>query len=98
MLVEFRFNNEKNEKLLNERGVSFYMVIESIAEKGVLLNFDHPDQKRYPNQKMMIVNIDGYAYCVPYVVEENDIWFLKTICPSRKFKAFIEGDEHEEEI
>jgi hypothetical protein len=49
------------------------MVIESIAEKGVLLNFDHPDQKRYPNQKMMIVNIDGYAYCVPYVVEENDI-------------------------
>lgn len=46
------------------------MVLESIAEKGVLLNFDHPDQKRYPNQKMMIVNIDGYAYCVPYVVEK----------------------------
>ena len=96
--MEFRFNKEKNEKLLNERGMSFYMVIEAIAEKGILLNLDHPDQKGYPNQKIIVVNIDGYAYCVPYVVQENDVWFLKTIYPNRKFKAFIKGDDYEEEI
>ncbi len=74
------------------------MVIEAIAEKGILLNFDHPDQKKYPNQKIIVVNIDGYAYCVPYIVQENNVWFLKTIYPNRKFKAFIEGDDYEEEI
>ena len=31
----------------------------------------------------MIVGIEGYAYLVPFV-EEEDYFFLKTIIPSRK--------------
>ncbi len=83
--MQFAFDEEKNELLFRHRGVTFPMIIDAIAENGILLNFDHPNQKKYPNQKVLVVDLDGYAYCVPYVVEE-DIWFFKTIYPSRRFK------------
>jgi uncharacterized membrane protein len=81
--MKFGFNKSRNDKLLKERGVSFYDAIEPIIKNGILLNFEHPDKKRYPNQKVMVININDYAYCVPYVID-NDTWFLKTIYPSRK--------------
>jgi uncharacterized DUF497 family protein len=37
-MMEFDFNQEKNDLLFKKRGVTFYDVIESIAEKGILLN------------------------------------------------------------
>ncbi len=43
----------------------------------------HPNPKRYPGQKIMVVVVFGYAYLVPFV-EEDDHFFLKTIIPSRK--------------
>ncbi len=67
--MEFDFSQEKNDLLFIKRGVTFYKVIEAIAERGILLNFDHPNQQKYPEQKILVVNLDGYAYCVPYVIE-----------------------------
>jgi len=92
--VKFDFSHEKNEILFKKRGVTFYEVIEAIAENGILLNFNHPNKEKYSNQKVLVVNIDNYAYCVPYVVD-GDTWFLKTIYPSRKFKYLIEGGKDE---
>lgn len=92
--MKFDFNKNKNEKLFRERGVSFYNVIEAIAENGVLLNFEHPNKEKYPDQKMLIININDYAYCIPYVIEEDGTWFLKTIYPSRKFKYLIGGKDN----
>ena len=89
--MEFAFDEEKNEQLFRVRGVTFSMVIEAIADKGILYNFDHPNQDRYPGQRVLVVNLNGYAYCVPYV-EEGDTWFLKTIFPSRRFKHLVQGD------
>ncbi|MBI5207880.1 MAG: hypothetical protein HY934_08825 [Candidatus Firestonebacteria bacterium] len=43
----------------------------------------HPKQNKYPNQKMFVINIDNYAYLVPFIEDEETI-FLKTIIPSRK--------------
>lgn len=93
--MEFAFDPEKNERLYHTRGVTFSMVIEAIAEKGVLLDFDHPNQSRYPGQRVLVVNLGGYAYCVPYVAD-GDSWFLKTIYPSRRFKYLIPGGETDE--
>jgi uncharacterized DUF497 family protein len=89
--MEFAFDNDKNEVLSRRRGITFHMVIEAIAEKGILLNFDHPNQQKYPNQKVLVVDLDGYAYCVPYVID-GTTWFLKTIYPSRRFKYLIKGE------
>ena len=43
----------------------------------------HPNQERYPGQRIFVVNIDGYAYLVPFVEGETEL-FLKTVIPSRK--------------
>ena len=69
--MEFDFNEDKNDLLFKNRGISFYNVIEAIAENGILANIDHPNKKKYPNQKMFIVQIEQYTYCIPYVIKGN---------------------------
>lgn len=66
-----------------ERTVSFEDVQTAVEENKILEDKLHPNQKRYPNQKMLVVEIKGYAYLVPYV-ENGERLFLKTIIPSRK--------------
>ncbi len=79
----FRWDNEKNELLKSNRGVCFEQVI-LLMEKGEVIDtIEHPNQERYPGQKIAVVMIDAYAYLVPYV-ERNEEIFLKTIVPSRK--------------
>lgn len=79
----FDWDEEKNKTLSKERGISFEE-IKVAAESGRLLDIlDHPNQKRYPGQKIMVVEVEGYAYLVPYVRDEEKV-FLKTIIPSRK--------------
>ncbi len=91
--MEFSYDAKKNDLLYRTRGVTFPMVIEAIAEKGILLTFGHPNQAKYPKEKVLVVELEGYAYCVPYVVE-GDFWHLKTIYPDRRFKYLIEGESH----
>ena len=79
----FDWDDGKNQKLKSERNISFEEV-QLAVEEGLLLDtFDHPNQKRYPNQKIMVVEINDYAYFVPYIKEQERI-FLKTIIPNRK--------------
>jgi hypothetical protein len=47
---------------------------------------DHPNSSKYPQQKVFVVNIDGYIHWVPFV-KTGHIIFLKTIFPSRKATA-----------
>lgn len=79
----FRWNRDKNSELLAERGVSFERVVVAIEDRGLLDLLAHPNTRKYPNQRLMVVAWDGYAYLVPYV-EEADYYFLKTVIPSRK--------------
>ncbi len=44
---------------------------------------DHPNQEKYPNQRIYFVVVDEYVYLVPHIVEKDFI-FLKTVIPSRK--------------
>ena len=56
--------------------------------------FEHPNQDRYPGQKVSVVVIEGYAYLVPFVESEEGI-FLKTIIPSRKATRQYAGERDE---
>lgn len=38
---------------------------------------------RYPGQNIIVLNVDGYVWLVPYV-KQKSVRFLKTIMPSRK--------------
>lgn len=78
----FDWDSQKNEKLKTARGISFEEIIITIVEGKLIKTLTHPNKKKYPNQKMYIVNINDYAYLVPFVEDEEKI-FLKTIIPSR---------------
>jgi uncharacterized DUF497 family protein len=79
----FRWDNEKNEWLKKQRGVSFEQVIILLEREDVLEVVEHPNQKKYPGQRIAIVRINDYAYLVPYIQDGEEI-FLKSIIPSRK--------------
>ena len=79
----FDWDENKNESLKKERGVTFEEIVFLIENDGLLAVEDHPNQKKYPGQKIYVVCIDGYAYLVPFVEKDNRV-FLKTIIPSRK--------------
>lgn len=80
----YDFSPEKNQALIREREVSFEDVIAAISDGGLLDLIDHPNASRYPHQKIYIIAIEGYAYLVPFVREDEETVFLKTIIPSRK--------------
>ncbi len=77
------WNHEKNEWLKAVRGVGFEDVQTALMEGKLLAVFPHPNSQRYPGQSIYIVVIHGYAYLVPFVENDDEI-FLKTIIPSRK--------------
>ena len=79
----FDWDKGKNELLKKERDIGFEDVINAIDNGRLIVTLDHPNQKLYSNQKMYVVNINDYAYVVPFV-EDKDKRFLKTIFPSRK--------------
>lgn len=79
----FEWDKGKNELLKRTRGIGFEDVIEAVNSGNLLETVDHPNKKKYPNQRMFIVNIKDYAYLVPFI-EDEEKQFLKTIFPSRK--------------
>lgn len=87
----FRWNVEKNRQLQLERGVSFEQVLKAIIDKNILDIIEHPNQDRYPSQKIFILQVNQYVYLVPFVESEQEI-FLKTIIPSRKMKKKYLGE------
>lgn len=94
-MKHYAWNPEKNEQLRKERGVSFEDVVFHIGAGDEVAVLEHPNRERYPNQKVSVVLIEGYAYLVPYVESESEI-FLKTIIPSRKATRQYAGDRDEQ--
>jgi hypothetical protein len=87
----FNWSSDKNQQLIIERGKSFEEVIFHMQSGGILDDIAHPNITDYSNQRVFIINIDDYAYLVPYVESSEEI-FLKTIIPSRKFtKVYLGG-------
>ena len=88
-----RWNPDKSLSLKAERGVSFEEVLSAISQGGLLSVMDHPNRAKYGHQKMLVVRIQDYAYLIPYVESEREI-FLKSIMPSRKAtRDFLSGDK-----
>lgn len=86
--MNYNFSVEKNTWLKAERGISFEDVIAAIEDDQILNILEHPNTQKYPGQELLVVNIRGYVYVIPFVTQENGDIFLKTIYPSRKAKKF----------
>ena len=85
------WSEPKNAWLKENRGVSFEQVAVLIEQGKTVDVFDHPDQDKYPGQKIAVVEIDQYALLVPFDVEGDEM-ILRTIIPSRKStKKYLGG-------
>jgi len=82
-MKSLRWSAQKNAELLAARGVSFEQMVIAIEAGGLIDVLAHPNITRCPNQKVLVVANEGYAYLVPFV-EQADHYFLKTVIPSRK--------------
>ena len=84
MIVKvFNWSEEKNSELIQNRDISFEEIVFHIEQGNLIDVVKHPNLKKYPNQKIFIVDIVGYAFLVPFIESTEEI-FLKTIIPSRK--------------
>ncbi len=89
----YSWSSEKNDFLKETRNISFEEVLLNIQLGNEVDVFDHPNQERYPGQRISVVIIEGYAYLVPYVETDEEI-FLKTIIPSRKATKQYSGESN----
>ncbi len=87
----------KNDLLKTERGVCFEDVVFHIEAGDELNVYPHPNQERYPGQKISVVLIEAYVYLIPFVETETE-FFLKTIIPSRKATKTYGGTAREAKI
>ena len=83
--MQFEWSEEKNRQLQAERGICFEDIVIAIHEDKLLDVVKHPNQTKYPDQLLYIVELIDYVYMVPFVKEGETI-FLKTIIPSRKLR------------
>ena len=72
-----KWNDLKNRKLKNTRGVSF----EDILSSKFIGLFEHPKRK---HQFLLLYEYKNYVWVVPCIINRKNI-FLKTLYPSRKF-------------
>lgn len=79
----FSWDKKKNERLQEERDISFEDIVIAIEGGKILDIVEHPNKERYPNQKIFVIDVNNYAYLVPFIEDEEKI-FLKTVIPSRK--------------
>jgi hypothetical protein len=66
-------------------GVGFEECLVAIEEGRVLADIPNPSPQ-FQHQRMFVLNINDYAYVVPYLESDEGI-FLKTVFPSRKHTA-----------
>ncbi len=91
----FEWSDEKDLWLRKERGIGFQDILFHVQKGDLLLIGAHPNQEKYPGQKILYVCVDQYVYLVPYV-ESKGVKFLKTIIPSRQATKRLLKEESDE--
>jgi uncharacterized DUF497 family protein len=79
----------KNKKLKETRGVSFEDVAQLILDKKYLALLENPGR---PGQMIFVASYRGYTNVVPFVLDKKENIVLKTVFPSRKFHKLY-GEE-----
>jgi len=91
--MKFRYNPEKNTKLLADREIGFDEIANAMIAGNVIAVTDHYNKDKYPNQKIAYVLVLEKVYVVPYIQEDKDYIFLKTVYPSSKARDILFPDK-----
>ena len=93
-MITYNWNKEKNLLLKETRKISFEQIVMHIEQGNLLDIVKHPNDDKYSNQKILIININNYIYTVPFVESQNER-FLKTVIPNRKLTKKYLGGKNE---
>lgn len=92
-MASMLWSEDKN-RLLKEhpdRAICFEDMVLAIESGGLLDDVELVNDSKYPHQRQYVVLFNNYVYCVPYVVDGENI-FLKTVFPSRKLtRKYLSG-------
>ena len=58
----FNRNPDKNQLLIVDRGISFERIVFEISSGNELAVLEHPNQEKYPGQRISMVQVDDYVY------------------------------------
>jgi uncharacterized DUF497 family protein len=83
----FKWDSNKNKKLIKDRGISFDEIIQGIENNASHLIMQNPSRE---GQFLLAIFIKGYCWAVPFVVEDDDIMVLKTAYKSRKLRRLFD--------
>ena len=81
--MQIDWDEEKNQKLIATRSVSFEDATRCILEGRIS---EVTKNSSRSGQYCFVLMLNKYAHVVPFVVTEEGNIFLKTIFPSRKFQ------------
>jgi len=76
------WEEDKNNKLLSERNISFDEISEIILQEKYLDILENPNRE---DQMIFIVRLNDYIYVVPFIIDENENIIIKTAYPRRKY-------------
>lgn len=87
--LEFEWDKNKSRIIKQKHGKSLEEILNYIASGNVIAFMKHFNQEKYPNQRIIIVNIEGYPWVVPCEIRGNKLRLI-TAYRSRKFKKLLE--------
>ena len=96
----FAWSPQKNAQLIAERQLCFESVVVAI-EAGELLDvLEHPNQQRYPGQRVLVVRLEGYVHLVPYVETAEHLFLTiskqrTTAMPEQNPAIQLDSEEQE---
>jgi len=92
--MQYIWKEEKNEQLKHERGISFERICVAIESGRILDIRQNLNSPEYAHQKLIILEIDGYAWVVPFYDDATTkTRVLITVFPSRKFQQQYLGHQ-----
>jgi uncharacterized DUF497 family protein len=86
--MQILWDEEKNKKLIVERGISLDEIADLILNKKYCAILKNPVRE---GQKIFVINCRNYTYVVPFVIDEDKNIILKTVFPSRKYHKLYGG-------
>ncbi len=88
--MDILWDEKKNKRLKDTRGVSFEDIAQIILDKKYLAILENP---AHPEQMVFVINYKAYTYVVPFVIDDEKNIVLKTVFPSRKFHKMYDKEK-----
>ena len=92
--MEYVYDLKKAEKLLRERSIDIKEIVKMLLAGTYIKIIKNPNR---PGQRIYILKYNGYIHIVPFVVDVEGKYVLKTAYASRKYNKMY-GGSHEDKL